>query len=85
MATIVIQPFPHKPSKPTIVINNNITEDISQVELFISEAELNDLSRNIYVKNHEYNDISEVKHYYLWTPDDVYREDNTRVDTSRRL
>ena len=78
LATIVIQPFPHKPSKPTIVINNNITEDISQVELFISEAELNDLSRNIYVKNHEYNDISEVKiHYYLWTPDDVYREDNT--------
>jgi hypothetical protein len=73
-ATIIIPQMQHKPNKPSLSIN----EDISQVELSIIETELNDLSKNLFSKNHTYDDISEVKiHYYLWTPNDVYREDNS--------
>ena len=74
LATIIIPSFQYKPRK----VNMNINTDISEVELSISEGEIIDMSRNIYFKNYNETDISEVKiNYYLWTPDDVYREDNS--------
>jgi len=74
LATIIIPSFQYKPRK----VNMNINTDISEVELSISEGEIIDMSRNIYFKNYNETDISEVKiNYYLWTPNDVYSEDNS--------
>ena len=73
LASIVIPQIQYIPNKPDI----NINVDMEQVEVSIPEPDLNDLSRNIYFKNNNYSEIDQVKiHYYLWTPDDVYREDN---------
>lgn len=74
MATITIDPFLYNPGNVGI----EIQEDLSQVVLTLPQQTLYDMSRNIYFKNFDYSDVSEVKiNYYLWTPNDVYTEDNT--------
>lgn len=74
MSTIVIPPFIYKPGNVDI----EIQEDLSQVTLTLSEQTLLDMSRNIYFKNFDTSDISEVKiNYFVWTPNDVYTQDNS--------
>lgn len=74
LATIIIPPFPYRPGN----VNVEIKEDISQVKLFLPPQTLLDMSKNIYFKNFDYSDISEVKiNYYLWTPNDIQTEDNS--------
>ena len=73
LATIIIPSFQYKPKSPIL----EFQEDVSQVVISIQQEDLLDMSRNIYVKNYNYQDISEINiNYYLWTPDDVNREDN---------
>jgi hypothetical protein len=74
LATIIIPSFQYKPNQ----VNIDIDDTISQVKLTISQNEIIDMSKNIYFKNYGFEDISEVKiNFYLWTPDNVIREDNS--------
>ena len=74
LATIIIPTFQYKPTQPILEFKT----DVSQVIVSIQEQNLLDMSRNIYYKNYNYQDISEVKiNYYLWSPNNINREDNS--------
>lgn len=74
LASIIIPTFQYKPKQVTMYIQ----EDLSRVELTIPEIQLIDMSNNLYFKNFEYSDISQINvNFYLWTPDNVKTVDNS--------
>jgi hypothetical protein len=73
LASITVPTIHYNPGNVNIEIQN----DISQVVLNLSNKTIQDLSRNIYYTNFDYNDISQVNlHYYLWTPNTALTNEN---------